>query len=797
MPRSKNTRPGRPGKQKRRQKPAARRAQRLVSPADREWIGGIFPTTARVDDGTQRYSPLVVLWLEVAEDVIVGSQLTPPTETDGVVGETLRQAMARPLMGRPRRPGAIRVATAELAAEVIAVVGESIPVHVAPTPELDEVVAAMNASLGDAGLGADAEGDDRSATLGALAPSPYLAQPGVQAASVERLFRACEVLHGAAPWTEVADGQTVRIDIPALEVEGRCLTVVGHTGDSRGFMLFDSEQAWNGFVDAAIEAEKTGRFPSVDGSWLVLGFERGADLPDAWRREIGRHGWPVAAADAYPLLMRFEGGLDRRPITDHDVQVTAAVSAAFAGFFLANRGVFATDAPFPVCETRSGLDDVEVRLCAPSHAFGLFDPTPVPAGESAPLAGMESGDLVDRVMNHAVQRFGRAWLAHMNAFQDAHGTPHLAVPWAMHDFDVDGQTAAASYLEAQGDRLPEEERAEIRAEMAAWLSIWEVTSVEPGEGLALRDVLTGERRTVRERTASRSLVVHDLALARVVDRDDGSYLSGLYPRVLPPDAGAAVIERVRRYLQRKRDVPIERLRGGRVGRYLIRRWEEAVAAQDAERRRSLRMTTPDGEPIMPTTDYYRIASYRSKEVRQRLREIPGVEPIDDRGRFHAIHDVGDGAPAGAEQRILGHATISGGKLALGAETVRRLDDLTARILPVCEDLVTFRRRHTIDPELDPVWRAHHEPGAADPATPPPTPEMQQVVLDFKRRHYATWADEALPALGGRTPREAVRTADGRREVDQLLRTMQNHEARAAGDQAFDFSEIRRELGLET
>jgi hypothetical protein len=54
----------------------------------------------------------------------------------------------------------------------------------------------------------------------------------------------------------------------------------------------------------------------------------------------------------------------------------------------------------------------------------------------------------------------------------------------------------------------------------------------------------------------------------------------------------------------------------------------------------------------------------------------------------------------------------------------------------------------------------------------------------------------LPALDGQTPREVARTAKGRRKLDLLLRDIENRERHLADDEAFDFGELRRELGLE-
>ncbi|MFQ5418299.1 MAG: hypothetical protein ACE5FL_14835, partial [Myxococcota bacterium] len=73
---------------------------------------------------------------------------------------------------------------------------------------------------------------------------------------------------------------------------------------------------------------------------------------------------------------------------------------------------------------------------------------------------------------------------------------------------------------------------------------------------------------------------------------------------------------------------------------------------------------------------------------------------------------------------------------------------------------------------------------------------EELLLELKRRHYAEWPDQIIPALGDRSPREAVRTAQGRGAVDVLLKDMENRERRLEGADAFDFGALRRELGLD-
>ena len=78
----------------------------------------------------------------------------------------------------------------------------------------------------------------------------------------------------------------------------------------------------------------------------------------------------------------------------------------------------------------------------------------------------------------------------------------------------------------------------------------------------------------------------------------------------------------------------------------------------------------------------------------------------------------------------------------------------------------------------------------------PPPEAQRLTFEFKRSHYAGWLDEALPALGGKSPRAAVRSSAGREAVDVLLKEMENLEQRSSPGERFDFSELRRRLKLD-
>jgi hypothetical protein len=144
-----------------------------------------------------------------------------------------------------------------------------------------------------------------------------------------------------------------------------------------------------------------------------------------------------------------------------------------------------------------------------------------------------------------------------------------------------------------------------------------------------------------------------------------------------------------------------------------------------------------------------------------------------------------------ERTIIGSASIADGRMRLETNSVRRADDLCRRIEAACGGLLRHRRREHTDPLS--LLARRGAPAERSPA--PQAPEVQRLVRDYKERHYADWIDQPLPALGGKTPRQALRTPRGRERVDVLLKDMENLETRLPAGERFDFIRIRQVLGL--
>lgn len=395
--------------------------------------------------------------------------------------------------------------------------------------------------------------------------------------------------------------------------------------------------------------------------------------------------------------------------------------------------------------------------------------------------------LVNQLLGFGLERFADEFRSFEDDFQDARKTFQLALPWAVYARHVRRKPLVEWFLQERAARLAPEDRAWLEAQRAAWLSIWAVTGVRPGRSIGLIDIISGQIRNVAEASASELLVAGDAILARVVDHDGLALLCGVHPHPLPPSRAMAVAERAQKRLRRRRPVPVERLRDEGFGRYLIRQWEKTVE-EHYSRPRELRNT--DGEQIILTTDYFDIVPGGASAVEAALADLPLAQPPepDDEERVFTFLKPGNEMHREWENTVIGIACVHQDTLEVQTNSRERADSLRESIELACRDRIRHRERAEIDPR--------DSFGGTPPPRRPEPPEAQQLALEFKRQHYAGWVDESIPALDGLTPRQAAQTKEGRNRLDLLLQDMQQTENRAAGDAAFDFAEVRRELGLE-
>ena len=115
----------------------------------------------------------------------------------------------------------------------------------------------------------------------------------------------------------------------------------------------------------------------------------------------------------------------------------------------------------------------------------------------------------------------------------------LVMPWFLFHFPVEGRPVVEAFLKEKRRTLSRVERAWLKAQRRAWISIWEVTRLEPGLGFTAVDLFTRQERFVRDATRLGPLAVGESLLGRIVDDGGISLMCGAHTVVLvslPPEA---------------------------------------------------------------------------------------------------------------------------------------------------------------------------------------------------------------------------------------------------------------------
>jgi len=410
------------------------------------------------------------------------------------------------------------------------------------------------------------------------------------------------------------------------------------------------------------------------------------------------------------------------------------------------------------------------------------------------------GQIIAAIQRWAIDRFGEAYAPEANfPYEIERPDAMLFAPWSVYEHFVDGRRVAERFLAERATTLTDRERAWIEAQICARLSVWEIIGVEPGTGVRARDLLTDEERFVREVQGSKMLVARDGVLARVVDFDHASYFCGMHPYPLPPRMVAVFVEAARKVLAggrrapKNKPVPVAWLHEEGAADDLIGMWQEAVEAMQNQPLPKLKNT--DGDDLLMTTDQYELASGARDEVERRLRALPWAEEADADARELVLKFLRPGNPMHKswENTVVGTARLTRRALRLETNSVKRADLLRGRVEEACGDRIRWKAREHADPAAM-MREAEPRPGPRELTSNEPPPEVLAAVRDMKAQHYASWLDTGLPALDGRTPRQAMKTAKLRSKLDVLLKEMEHDEMRQPQAQRFDVGSLRRELG---
>lgn len=446
--------------------------------------------------------------------------------------------------------------------------------------------------------------------------------------------------------------------------------------------------------------------------------------------------------------------------------------------------------------------------------------------ERAESRKLVTRNLIERLNEYALQRefradfesafefyFGRK----MQVEDDAEGAMELerALDYFVYDYRLpDGQRIVERFLAEHGQRLTPDERALVEDWRHSRQTAFEVIAVERGVGARLSDLVSGEEFDVVEQRGTQDLSRWEIVVSRLLHVRDHYELAGASGMRLP----SGHRDWLRGYLEEQWDhYRINHPESDyeeflHASGQLLNRFIEDEILPAASRPPTV--VTAEGDLSEFGTATFDVVDYPAALAGLRAaEEFSGDGEEDESGtlsfswreigasveflRAHGPefeHKQAIGAERGGV-RSLGNLSLTHETLTLEATSRRRLE--AGKALLAARLGRAIRHRADDIKSMDEMLAQRAAEPQEEAAEEEMPAEVEAMQAEMAGQYHRQWLDQAVPALDGQTPRDAVKTFGGRVRVMRLLKEFEAAEDRAtqAGHFSMDVGELKRELGI--
>lgn len=361
----------------------------------------------------------------------------------------------------------------------------------------------------------------------------------------------------------------------------------------------------------------------------------------------------------------------------------------------------------------------------------------------------------------------------------------LAWLWLDWRAEEGGPTLAEQMI---GDPTLDARQSEILSSHAAsHMSVYQVVRLDPGNGVELEDILSGQKLFVHDHSLSLSVQKWLIFFGRLYSAGPYRFITGIGGPCPPAYRDYITTDLEDELADYRKTVPgagwadLLRNKAHILGRLSVR--------LNDSMRRGPELRNTDDDPFVLC------------QVTARLHDPASFAARIEQSRFERGGHSADGIHYVwlKESRqgtvVGGRIVINGDRLVLECNS-RKRRSAALRKLRLLGDFDVLHVEETTGKQLRKKIQAEGRAGSA-PAWGEDFPEREAIERQLRDDYYQTWLDQSIPALGGSTPRKAAKTPAGRQQLTALLRAMEYSDACGQPGQVarFDWNRLRRQLGI--
>lgn len=290
--------------------------EELVQQVGEIWQADIRKLPAWTVHEGEPQRPWVGLVVNPSEDLVLAHNVAMEPPDAEVLWDLLCRAMVRPAAGEPHRPAIVEFASATF----VEALGPRLEnagircVHRDALDQLDFVLKDMAQHLGD------------DKPLAAL-----VEVPGMSLQQVGGMFEAAAEFYRRAPWRDVPGDTPIRIECEKFQTGTWYAVVMGQRGMTLGLALYEDLDALRDLLAGTESDEENSR--RMSGLSLMYG--EAFEIPVADLDAAETYGWPVAAPEAFPNVIRVNPGRAIRPALPWELELLEGCLRAIPPFLAA------------------------------------------------------------------------------------------------------------------------------------------------------------------------------------------------------------------------------------------------------------------------------------------------------------------------------------------------------------------------------------------------------------------------------------------------------------------------------
>lgn len=412
------------------------------------------------------------------------------------------------------------------------------------------------------------------------------------------------------------------------------------------------------------------------------------------------------------------------------------------------------------------------------------------------------GKLVDghlipyiRKKNPYVEEIQQAWecfLEDCPEINEAEGEIlhlQLFLPWYLFDRSIINEaylsddnslrssTIAQQYLEENSQKLSSYEKDFLKEIDSTYHSFYQVLEVVPQRCIRVRDILLQTDHVLKEKKGTEYLQVGSIIFNRILTLNGQSIGIGCGPRIINFDYFPALLK-LRQDCEKELGHPLtsKDLRGqfADIVRMVYLKWAYAP-------RKPLKLANTDGDPIEWCKVHFKlkVSLDQALEKLAKLTLQDSVEELLEMAEHNESGEIsridfpwqkkGNKINKSWTNTILGKIILEDDNLFIEVNSRQRAEKIRKTIEKLMGNQAVYKVTRLELPLEEPEEKEEDLEDALSSEDLMSLPGVQQEIKRMATRHWKEWLNESLPALNDQTPRQAVKSSQGRELLEALLK----------------------------